>query len=462
MNTGFSMSLSNVTRVLAAERCGVMAGDPLLTGVSTDSRSVNAGELFVALAGENFDGHAFVARAAELGAVAALVSQPSVDTAIPQILVTDTRLALGRLAQAWRRQFAIPVVALTGSNGKTTVKEMLRAVLIAHCGDADAILATEGNLNNDIGVPHMMLRLNAGHQMAIFELGMNHLGEIDYLTHLVEPDVALVIMAGTAHIGELGSREAIAQAKGEIFLGLREAGIAVINMHDRFGGYWKKLAGKHRVIGFGVSGEDDVCATFADDLQRPLKLVSQGKQIDVQLQILGRHNQRNAVAAAAAACALEVPLPTIKAGLEAFQGVSGRLQTHCGHNFATIIDDSYNANPDSVKAAIAVLAAFPSPRILVLGDMGELGPEAAAMHADVGAAARTAGIDCFCATGELMRHAVRAFGSGGEHFQKIDLLVNAVKPRLTAATHVLVKGSRFMKMERVVAQLVPNFKTAFH
>ena len=462
MNGGFSMQFAEVERVFSVADAGSSLGNPLLTGVSTDSRAVKAGNLFVALIGEHFDGHAFVARAAASGAAAALVSRTVTDAAIPQILVADTRLALGHLAQQWRRRFQIPVLALTGSNGKTTVKEMLRSILIAHLGSPDAVLATEGNLNNDIGVPQMMLRLNANHQMAIFELGMNHLNEIDYLTRLVEPDVALVIMAGTAHIGELGSREAIAQAKGEIYGGLKPEGIAVVNMHDRFGTYWRGLAGNRRVISFGVSPDDDVLATFGPAPDSALTIAFKGTEIEVRLQVLGSHNQRNALAAAAGAIALGVPLPAIKTGLEAFKGVAGRLQIFRGHNLATIIDDTYNANPDSVKAAIAVLARLPSPRILVLGDMGELGLDAAAMHTDIGTSARAAGIDSLCATGDLMRGAVRAFGNGAEHFPEIEALVNAIKPRLTASTHVLVKGSRFMKMERVVAQLVANYHGAVH
>ena len=457
MSAGFSMRLSEIARWLEVSAPANLAADPLLTGVSTDSRTVAPGQLFVALSGENFDGHTFLARVAERGAAAALVSRLSDEVTIPQIIVADTRLALGRLAQAWRQRFTIPVLALTGSNGKTTVKEMLRAILAVHLGDADAVLATEGNLNNDIGVPQMLLRLNAGHKLAVFELGMNHLGEIAYLTRLVEPDVALVSMAGTAHIGELGSREAIAQAKGEIYSELKPAGVAVVNMHDRFGAYWRGLAGAHRVIGFGIRPEDDVRGTFSRAAAGALTIAYRGEEIDVRLQVLGEHNQRNALAAAAGACALGVSLASIKAGLEAFHGVASRLQSYRGHNSATIIDDTYNANPDSVKAAIAVLANLPPPRILILGDMGELGTDAAAMHADVGEAARDAGIDSLCATGDLMRGAVTAFGKGAEHFQEIDLLVSAIKPRLNADTHVLVKGSRFMKMERVVAQLVTNY-----
>ena len=457
MSAGFSMRLSEIVRALGVNGPDTVSADPLLAGVSTDSRTVTTGQLFVALSGENFDGHTFLARAAEQGAAAALVSRVNDQLTIPQVAVADTRIALGKLAKAWRQRFAIPILALTGSNGKTTVKEMLRTILAGHFGDAGAVLATEGNRNNDIGVPQMLLRLNAGHKLAVFELGMNHLGEIAYLTKLVEPDVAIVSMAGTAHIGELGSREAIAQAKGEIYRELKPTGIAVVNMHDRFGPYWRGLAGTHRLIGFGIRPEDDVQGTFRPATAGALTIAYQGNEIDVQLRVLGQHNQRNALAAAAGACALGIPLAAIKAGLEAFQGVAGRLQTYRGHNSATIIDDTYNANPDSVKAAIAVLANLPPPRILILGDMGELGTDAAAMHADVGEVARDAGIDSLCATGDLMRGAVRAFGKGAEHFQEIDLLVSATKPRLTADTNVLVKGSRFMKMERVVAQLVPDY-----
>ena len=462
MSAGFSMQLSTVASAFNVAVSGSSPADPLMTGVSTDSRSIQVGELFVALSGMSFDGHAFVARAAERGASAAMVSRLVADVAIPQIVVSDTRLAYGRLAQLWRRRFAIPMLALTGSNGKTTVKEMLRAIFIAHLGSADAVLATEGNLNNDVGVPQMLLRLNANHQLAVFELGMNHLGEISHLTRLVEPDAALVIMAGTAHIGELGSRDAIATAKGEIFAALKPDGIAVINMHDRYGTYWKTLAAHRPIIGFGISYQDDLCGTLSPLVGGALTLRWKGAEIEVHLKVVGQHNQRNALAAAAGALSLGVPLAAIKSGLEAFTGVAGRLQMYRGHNSATIIDDTYNANPDSVKAAIAVLANLPPPRILVLGDMGELGREAAAMHADVAAFARDAGIESLCATGDLMRDAVTVFGKGGEHYQQVDALALAIKPRLTADTHVLVKGSRFMAMERVVAQLVPDYQGGHH
>ena len=462
MSGGFSMRLSEVMRTFNAAPGNAYPLDQMLTGVSTDSRTIKGGELFIALGGANFDGHAYVARAAERGAAAALVSRIVDDVTIPQILVSDTRLALGRLAQIWRRRFSVPVLAITGSNGKTTVKEMLRAIFASHFGSSAAVLATEGNLNNDFGVPQMLLRLGADHQCAIFELGMNHSGEIGYLTRLVEPTAALVIMAGTAHIGELGSRDAIAEAKGEIFTALKPDGIAVVNMHDRYGTYWRGLAGHRPIISFGVTAEDDVTATFAITGNDTLSIGWQGNEINAKLNVPGGHNQRNALAAAAGAIALGVPLAAIKAGLETFHGVAGRLQTYRGHNSATIIDDTYNANPDSVKAAIAVLAKLPSPRILVLGDMGELGHEGPAMHADVVAFARDAGIESLCATGDLMREAVKMFGEGAEHFAQVDAIANGIKPRLTAETHVLVKGSRFMAMERVVAQLVPNYHGSAH
>ncbi len=451
MSSGFSMQLADVARALGA---GDIPADVELTGVSTDTRLLNAGDLFVALKGENFDGHEYLATAAAQGAVAALVERTVAGVALPQVIVGDARLAFGRIGLLWRQRFNIPTLALTGSNGKTTVKEMLRSILATHTGNADGVLATEGNLNNDIGVPRMLLRLRPRHRYAVFELGMNHLGEIDYLTRLVEPDVAMVIMAGTAHIGELGSREAIAQAKGEIYGALKPAGIAVVNMHDRFGNLWRNKLQGHRIIGFGVSPEDDVVGTFGPDT---LVITSRGRKITVRLLVPGEHNQSNALAAAAGACALGIPLETIRRGLERFSGVPGRLRTFTGHNSATIIDDTYNANPDSVKAAIRVLAARKPPRYLVLGDMGELGENSAAMHRDVGTFAREAGIEKIFALGDLSRETAAAFGAGAEHFSTADELASSLRQLLGSQSTVLVKGSRFMKMERVVDKLVPNY-----
>jgi UDP-N-acetylmuramoyl-tripeptide--D-alanyl-D-alanine ligase len=428
-------------------------GDALFTGVSTDSRSARAGELFVALKGDNFDGHAFFDAAQARGAVAALVSQP-VASRLPQIVVGDTTLALGRLAQFWRSRFTLPTLALTGSNGKTTVKEMLRSILAAHTGEVTKVLATEGNLNNHIGVPLMMLKLTPEHRYAVFEMGMNHRHEIDYLTRLVTPDVALIIGAGTAHIGELGSREAIAQAKGEILAGLTPDGIAVINMHDRFGATWRALAGARRVIGFGVAAGDDVIGEFAGDT---VTIRHGGEAVKLQLMVMGEHNQRNALAAAAGAISLGVPLATIARGLEDFTGVEGRLRLYSGHKDATIIDDTYNANPDSVRAAIDVLAAKPGKRYLVLGDMGELGKDAPSLHAGIGSYAKAARLDGLFALGKLTEETVMALGATGWHFDTLEELTAEIDQRLAPNVTVLVKGSRFMKMERVVQQLVPDY-----
>ena len=455
------MSLREAAAAVGAAMVNIgVEGDAALAGVSTDSRNISAGELFVALPGENFDGHDYVEAAQARGAAGAMVSRAiATPSPFPQIIADDTLLALGRLAQSWRSRFTLPIIALTGSNGKTTVKEMLRAILRAHTGSSATVLATEGNLNNHIGVPLMMLRLNEQHRYAVLEMGMNHLLEIDYLTRMLKPDVALIIMAGTAHIGELGSREAIAQAKGEILAGLPRDGVAVINMHDRFGEYWRGLAGDRRVIGFGVLPADEVQGEFSAEA---LTIRHGDKSVTVHLHVAGEHNQRNALAAAAAAIAVGVPLATIGEGLEDFDGVAGRLRTYEGHGGATIIDDTYNANPDSVRAAIDVLKTRRGKRLLVLGDMGELGPAAREMHGEIGVYAQNANLDGVFALGQLTESTVMAMGTSGWHFDSIDELVQEVLPQLNPNATVLVKGSRFMKMERVVAKLVPNFHGTSH
>lgn len=447
-----SMTLRETAYCLSGRLVGGHA-DAAWHGVSTDTRTVAASELFIALRGENFDAHDFVNVAAERGACAALVSRP-MDLAIPQIVVGDTMWAYGHLAQFWRSRFTVPTVAITGSNGKTTVKEMLRAIMVAHTGDPQAVLATEGNLNNNVGVPRMLLRLNHAHRVAVLEMGMNHLHEIDYLSRLAVPDAALIIMAGTAHIGELGSREAIAQAKGEIYAGLREDGIACVNVDDRFADYWLALIGndnRRRVVSFGTHPRAVVRGEL---IAHGLRLHIGGASEEVRLRVAGQHNQRNAIAAAAGAFALSIPLATIAAGLRAFSGVAGRLRSFAGHKGATIIDDTYNANPDSMRAAIAVLAASSGKKVLVLGDMGELGSDAPAMHTEIGLEAKRAGIDVLLATGDLGQEYVRAFGAGATHAPTIDALNTLAAANLAAQTTVLVKGSRFMRMERVVAALV--------
>jgi UDP-N-acetylmuramoyl-tripeptide--D-alanyl-D-alanine ligase len=370
------------------------------------------------------------------------------------LFVRDTREALGRLAAFWRARFTLPLAAITGSNGKTTVKEMLAAILRAAAGEK-AVLATVGNLNNDIGVPLMLLRLRGQHRYAAIEMGMNHVGEIGYLTELARPTVALVTNAGVAHIGELGSRETIAQAKGEIYAGLNETGIALINADDEFAPLWRDLNRGRTVIEFGIERPAAVSAQFElSALGSLMSISTPGSEYVVRLQVPGLHNVRNALAAAAAGYALGVPAAEASAGLSAYAGIKGRLQRKVARGGASLIDDTYNANPDSVKAAIAVLAAATGKRVLVLGDMGELGEAGPALHAETGEEARRAGIDHLLTLGELSEAAARAFGSGAMHFRELGDLCAALESLLGRNTTILVKGSRFMRMEQVVERFV--------
>lgn len=420
-------------------------------GVTTDSRAVEAGDLFVALKGESFDGHDYVTEALRRGAVAAIVSRRiDAQPAIPQVVVADTRIALGRLAAHWRGKFPLPLVALTGSNGKTTVKEMLTSILAAHCGTRDAVLATEGNLNNDIGMPLTLLKLRERHRFAVIEMGMNHAGEIDYLTKIARPTVALVNNAQRAHVGILGSLEAIARAKGEIYGGLAATGIAVVNADDTFAPSWKQINAAHRVVTFGLSEGADVHAQQAGAQAR---FVTPTDAFAAALQVRGEHNLRNAAAACAAAYALEIPFAAMQAGLNAFAGVPGRLQRRKAPSGAVVIDDSYNANPESMKAALRVLAEEHGRKVFVMGDMGELGDGSAAMHAEVGTFAKQSGIDALMATGNESRHAVQAFGRGAMHFADVDSLSRAAVNESAHGATILVKGSRFMRMERVADAL---------
>jgi UDP-N-acetylmuramoyl-tripeptide--D-alanyl-D-alanine ligase len=447
------LDLETTARALGATRAGRNA---TFNGVTTDSRQIQPADLFVALRGERFDGHAFVDAALSSGAAAALVERGTTLQAgdAPLMFVRDTREALGRLAAFWRVRFTLPLAAVTGSNGKTTVKDMLATMLRAAAGEK-TVLATAGNLNNDIGVPLMLLRLRDQHRYAVIEMGMNHLGEISYLTGLARPSVALVTNAGVAHIGEVGSRKAIARAKGEIYAGLGEAGVALINADDEFAPLWREVNRERTVIEFGMEKPAPVSAQFELSALGSLMSISTPDSAYVaRLQVPGLHNVRNALAAAAAAYALGVAPGDAAAGLTAYAGTKGRLQRKAARGGAALIDDTYNANPDSVKAAIAVLAAAAGKRVLVLGDMGELGETGPALHTEVGEEARRAGIDHLFTLGELSEGAARAFGSGGKHFRDLDDLCAALEPLLGRDTTVLVKGSRFMRMERVVERFV--------
>jgi UDP-N-acetylmuramoyl-tripeptide--D-alanyl-D-alanine ligase len=439
---------------------GALHGNPVsFSGVTTDSRRVTAGDLFVALSGERFDGNAFVAEAAGRGAVAALTSR-EVDAGMPfpQVVVADTRAGLGRLAAHWRNRFSLPLVALTGSNGKTTVKEMLASILAAHCGERAPVLATEGNLNNDIGVPLTLLRLRDEHRYAVVEMGMNHAGEIDYLTRLARPSVAIVNNAHRAHVGLLGSVDAIAKAKGEIYAGLGAGGIAVVNEDDAFSSLWKDQNAGRRIVSFGLAESADVRATYEG---RQVRIVTPADAFAVMLQVAGEHNVRNALAACAAAHALEIPPHAMQAGLAAFAGVPGRLQRRALPSGGVVIDDTYNANPESMKAAIRVLAGEPGRRIFVMADMGELGHAAADLHAEVGVFARLQKLDGLFALGKDSAAAVEAFGEGARHFVDVEPLLAAARAEVAAGATLLVKGSRFMRMERVTDALAqPTQQTA--
>jgi UDP-N-acetylmuramoyl-tripeptide--D-alanyl-D-alanine ligase len=435
--------------------------DVEFTSVGADSRKILPGQLFVALKGEHFDGHDFVVNAFHQGAAAVLVSQ-RVETTLPAIVVEDTYAALGKLAAYWRSKFFMPIAGVTGSSGKTTVKEMLAAILRAAATE-ESVLATQGNLNNHIGLPMTLFKLNANHRFAVIEMGMNHSGEIAYLTKLTRPDVALINNAGSAHIGELGSLEAIAKAKGEIFEGLSENGIAVINADDQFAPLWKALIGPRKTITFGLHHRADVSARYSLRADSSLlTLQTPDGSCELELTAPGLHNVMNALAATATALAMGVQLDAVSKGLQAYAGVKGRLQVLKGIHDATVIDDTYNANPISMKAAIDVLKAKTGKKILVLGDMGELGNEAENAHKDIGVYAKAAGADALLTLGDHSALMTKGFGQGAQHYTDIDALVADLVRIMQPGSTVLVKGSRFMAMERVVGKVTASNGTDKH
>jgi UDP-N-acetylmuramoyl-tripeptide--D-alanyl-D-alanine ligase len=453
----------------AAQACGgeLAGSDGEFTAVGTDTRADLTGSLYIALRGERFDGNAFVKEAAAAGAVAALVDKRETVVApagFPLIRVDDTRLALGTLSQYWRRKFDIPVIGVTGSNGKTTVKEMCAAILSAWAREqgldpATSVLATQGNLNNDIGLPQMLLRLRDTHKAAVFEMGMNHPGEIAYLAGLAEPTVAVVNNAQRAHLEGMGEVFAVAKEKGQIYGALDESGVAIVNADDAHADYWRDLNAQRRVITFGLRADADVSAAHSMlAFGSRVTLSAFGEKREFQLSVPGQHNVRNAAAAAAAALAAGVSLDVVVQGLAGYNGTKGRLQVRRTAEGAVVLDDTYNANPDSVRAGIDVLAATPGGKVLVLGDMGEIGDISAQCHDEIGGYAKSQGIDRLLALGEHSAVAVRNFGSGGEHFENVEDLVSALRAMLAPDMVVLVKGSRFMKMERVVQAIAESDK----
>lgn len=421
------------------------------SGVSIDSRKINPGELFAAIIGEKFDGHDFVASAVAQGAVAVLVSRLIPDIAVPQLVVNDTLQALTRLATYHRTKQSCAVIALTGSNGKTTVKEMIATIL------PPPALATRGNLNNHIGVPLSVLQLQPEHRYAVFELGANHRGEIATTVAIVQPHVALINNIAPAHIEGFGSIEGVAKAKGEIYQGLALGGTAIVNADDAFADFWAPLLVEQKVLRFSIQqGADFSVKAVTYDARGCAHFIlctPQG-EATIQLQVPGQHNMNNAVAAAACTHAVGIPLSTIADGLQQFTGVSGRMTFKQGKNNALIIDDTYNANLRSVLTALDVLARREGERIFVFGDMGELGAWSQQHHEEVGRAARAHGIERLITYGQHSEATAAAFGDTAKHYVDQHLLVQDLLPYLKAGTTILVKGSRRSAMEQVVQQLV--------
>ena len=432
-----------------------------LKGVSIDTRSLEAGNLFVALKGERTDGHQHLAAAQQKGAAAAIVSAPAPHVPLPQLVVASPEKALAQLAAFWRQQFSLPIIAITGSNGKTTLKNMLGAILLSAChAQAAQILCTPGNLNNHLGVPLTLLQLTAAHRYAAIEMGMNHFGEIELLTKITRPQVAVITNAGASHLAGVGDIAGVARAKAEIFLGLPPDGIAILNHDDAFFTFWRNSLreSQRAYLSFGTHPKAAVrllAATPTAHLTQALHVLTPAGTLDINLPLLGKHNIANALAATAAALAIHVPLAAIKAGLAHVQPAAGRLQHHQHpHKNIHIIDDTYNANPFSLQAAIDTLTTFPGKKIVVLGDMKELGEKETALHEEAGRQLRASKVDHLLTCGELSANTTASFGQGACHFSDHTKLLEALTTFLQDQTTILVKGSRSMQMEQIVNALL--------
>ncbi|MCL1861581.1 MAG: UDP-N-acetylmuramoyl-tripeptide--D-alanyl-D-alanine ligase [Proteobacteria bacterium] len=453
------MTLADALPMLAAH-AAYAKGEARFTSVGTDSRAIASGQLFVALRGERFDGHEFVEAALAAGAAAVMVDArweaEHAGSKVVRLVVDDTRLALGALAAGWRARFDIPMIGITGSNGKTTVKEMCASILRAWFGKDDAVLATRGNFNNDIGLPLTLLGLRAHHRAAVVEMGMNHPGEIAMLTRLARPTVALVNNAQRAHLEGMGSLDGVAREKGCIYEGLGDGGIAVVNADDAHADEWLASIGRMRreAVSFGMANPATVRGRCEmRELGSKLMLDTPWGQAECALRMPGAHNALNALAAAAACLSAGAPLEAVTAGLSGCGGARGRLQRRVGLRGALVIDDTYNANPDSVRAGIDVLVRMPGRTTLVFGDMGEVGESSARAHAEVGAYAKSMGVGFLYTLGAMSENAASNFGVEARHFSSVEALVEALAPSLDVGDTVLVKGSRFMRMERVADAL---------
>jgi UDP-N-acetylmuramoyl-tripeptide--D-alanyl-D-alanine ligase len=457
-------TLAQISQAVAGHLVNAESLSAELIGVATDTRQSCAGQLFVALVGERFDAHDYLDVAVAQGAAALMVSHAEkLPAGVPAVVVDDTRLALGRLAAAWRREFVLPLIAVTGSNGKTTTREMIAAILRTAFGD-DAVLTPKGNFNNDIGLPLTLLQLAPQHKAAVLEMGMNHPGEIGYLTRIAKPTAALVTNAQRAHLEGMGSLDGVAMEKGCIYDGLEADGVAIINNDDPYAERWRLQNAGRPLLTFALDNPADIVGeAVLHGLDTRLLLRTPDGTRAITLQIPGRHNARNAAAAAAAGIAAGLGLDVLAEGLAGFTGVKGRLQRQNGPYGAVILDDTYNANPDSVRAGIDVLASTVGRQILVLGDMGEIGEASGQYHDEIGGYARSMGVDRLYALGVASQQAVRNFGDvadSARSFKTPEALVKALLVELKALSKgdspitILVKGSRFMRMEKVVELLL--------
>ena len=450
-----SMLLSEAAKTLGSTLTGE---DVVFSGCSTDSRTIEEGNLFIALKGEYFDGHQYISVAEKNGASSLIVDSEVVHTK-PFIRVEDTRKAMGLLAKSWREKITIPLIAITGSNGKTTVKEMVTSIL----STVSNVHATSGNLNNDIGVPKTLFGLNKKHNYAVIEMGANHLGEIEWLSKISSPNIAVITQCAPAHLEGFKNVESIAKAKAEIFSGLQTSGTAIINTDDVYFDFWKNSCKEINKLTFGIKTKNaDVRAEniklSMDDLLINFTLISTHGSVEICLPMLGEHNVMNALAATSCCLSLDISLQSIKDGLENIKSIKGRLEIKTGKKHVRIIDDTYNANPTSLDAAIETLCGFNGLHYIVLGDMGELGDKAKQFHRDVGELAKRKNVDGLFTIGKLSINASNDFGTGAFHFDSYEALEKALIKSLDEDSTILIKGSRAMKMERIVNALMRDEK----
>lgn len=445
---GLQLPLKQIAEIVSADMPIV---DVTVTGAVIDSREVTPGDLFIAFKGEHVDGHEYIAKARESGAVAALVSEYQ-DDELPQIKVDDVRVAFGQIARAWLAECKAKVVAITGSNGKTSLKEMVKAIL----AEVGTVSAAQGNLNNDLGVPLTVCRIDKNDDYAVIEMGTNHPGEIAYLMSIVSPDVSVINNIAAAHLEGLGSEEGIAREKGSIYEGLKQNGVAVVNADMPYDSIWQPLIADRKTIRFALQNNADIYAEYIqpEPASSHFLVHIDGVNHHMTLPLPGLHNVSNALAAIAVSVALDIPVDAMVRGLNKIQAVPHRLQMRKGLSDSRLIDDTYNANPGSYLRALETLAGFQEPRWLVLGDFGELGDEADAIHQTMGLQAKSAGVTTLFTVGEKSQLAAAAFGDNAIHFEDVQTLQQLLQNTLTADVTCLIKGSRFMQLDKLADALV--------